>query len=122
LSALLYAVYCDLRSGQDQQLGFMPRDVSLEKRGYDIESIVPGTGRLRFIEVKGRVQGATTITVTKNEILSCLNKPDDFILAIVEVDGEDAVPKYVRCPFHREPDFGVTSVSYEIEKLLEAGN
>ena len=105
----------------EQQLGFMPRDVSLEKRGYDIESIVPGTGRLRFIEVKGRVRGATTITVTKNEILSCLNKPDDFILAIVEVDGEDAVPKYVRCPFHREPDFGVTSVNYEIGKLLEAG-
>jgi len=105
----------------EQQLGFMPRDVSLEKRGYDIESIVPGTGRLRFIEVKGRVRGATTITVTKNEILSCLNKPDDFILAIVEVDGEDAVPKYVRCPFHREPDFGVTSVNYEIRKLLETG-
>jgi hypothetical protein len=77
----------------EQQLGFMPRDVSLEKRGYDIESIVPGTGRLRFIEVKGRVRGATTITATKNEILSCLNKPDDFILAIVEVDGEDAVSK-----------------------------
>jgi len=105
----------------EQQLGFVPRDVGLEKRGYDIESIVPGTGRLRFIEVKGRVRGATTITVTKNEILSCLNKPDDFILAIVEVDGEDAVPKYVRCPFHREPDFGVTSVNYEIRKLLETG-
>ena len=105
----------------EQQLGFMPRDVSVEKRGYDIESIVPGTGRLRFIEVKGRVRGATTITVTKNEILLCLNKPDDFILAIVEVDGEDVAPKYVRCPFHREPDFGVTSVNYEIRKLLEAG-
>jgi hypothetical protein len=105
----------------EQQLGFRPRDVSLEKRGHDIKSIVPDTGRLRFIEVKGRVRGAKTITVTKNEILSCLNKPDDFILAIVEVDGEDAVPKYVRCPFHREPDFGVTSVNYEIRKLLEAG-
>ncbi len=105
----------------EQRLGFIPRDVSPEKRGYDIESTIPGTGRLRFIEVKGRVRGATTITVTKNEILSCLNKPDDFILAIVEVDGEDAVPKYVRCPFHREPDFGVTSVNYEIRKLLEVG-
>ena len=105
----------------EQQLGFIARDVSLEKRGYDIESVVPGTGRLRFIEVKGRVQNATTITVTKNEILSCLNKPDDFILAIVKVDGEHAIPKYVRCPFHREPDFGVTSVNYEIRKLLEVG-
>jgi hypothetical protein len=45
---------------------------------------VPGTGKLRFIEVKGRVAGADTITVTRNEILYSLNKPDDFILAIVE--------------------------------------
>jgi len=103
----------------ERQMGFIPKDVSSEKRGYDIESAIPGTGRLRFIEVKGRIQGATTITVTKNEILSCLNKPDDFILAIVQVDGENAVTKYVRCPFHREPDFGVTSVNYEIKKLLE---
>ena len=49
----------------------------------------PAPGRLRFIEVKGRVTGADTITVTKNEILYSLNKPDDFILAIVEfLDGE----------------------------------
>ena len=45
---------------------------------------MPGTGRLRFIEVKGRVSGAATITVTRNEILYSLNKPKDFILGIVE--------------------------------------
>jgi len=32
------------------------------KLGYDIESSVRGTGKLRFIEVKGRVAGAPTIT------------------------------------------------------------
>src|SRR5262249_42004377 len=68
----------------ERKLGFEPTDRELEKLGYDIESRVPGTGRLRFIEVKGRVAGAATITVTKNEILYSLNKPDDFILAIVE--------------------------------------
>ena len=54
---------------------------------------MPGTGRLRFIEVKGRVTGADTLTVTKNEILYSLNKPDDFILAIVEfcADGTHRV-------------------------------
>ena len=46
-----------------------PTDREFEKLGYDIESRVPGTGRLRFIEVKGRVTGADTVTVTKNEIL-----------------------------------------------------
>jgi hypothetical protein len=65
------------------------------------------------------MEGASTITVTKNEILTSLNKPDDFILAIVELssDGSDEI-HYVRQPFHREPDFGVTSVNYNLPELL----
>ena len=53
----------------ERALGFEPTDRELEKLGYDVESRIPGEGRLRFIEVKGRVSGADTITVTKNEIL-----------------------------------------------------
>jgi superfamily II DNA or RNA helicase len=102
----------------ERGLGYEPYDVSREKCGYDIESRVPGTGRLRFIEVKGRVVGAQTVTVTKNEILTALNKPDDFILVVVLVDGEAATPRYIRRPFQREPDFGVTSVNYDVEDLL----
>jgi SNF2 family DNA or RNA helicase len=103
----------------EHRLGFEPVDREHEKLGYDIESRVPGTGRLRFIEVKGRDTGAGTITVTKNEVLYSLNKPDDFILAIVEflADGAHRV-HYVRRPFHREPDFGVTSVNYDFSELL----
>jgi hypothetical protein len=57
--------------------------------------------------------------VTKNEILTSLNKPDDFILAIVEFleDGNHRV-RYLRRPFQREPDFGVTSVNYDFATLL----
>lgn len=51
-------------------------------------------------------------------ILTALNKPHDFILAIVEVDGEKSVPRYVRRPFKREPDFGVTSVNDDLGELL----
>jgi hypothetical protein len=102
----------------ERRLGFEPRDVSADKCGYDVESKIPGTGQLRFIEVKGRVSGAKTVTITKNEILTALNKPDEFILAIVEVDGETAKPHYVRQPFQREPDFGVTSVNYDLGELL----
>ena len=69
----------------------MPTDREFDKLGYDIESSVPGTGKLRFIEVKGRVSGAATITVTKNEILYSLNKPEDFILAVVEFLPGDAI-------------------------------
>jgi superfamily II DNA or RNA helicase len=103
----------------EQELGFDPIDRELDKLGYDIESREPATGRLRFLEVKGRVTGAATITVTKNEILYSLNKPDDFILAIVEFLGNDNHRvHYVRRPFHREPDFGVTSVNYDFADLL----
>lgn len=103
----------------ERSLGFVPIDRETEKLGYDIESSIPGTGKLRFLEVKGRVSGAATITVTKNEILYSLNKPEDFILAIVEFLPEDAHRvHYVRRPFQREPDFGVTSVNYDFSELL----
>ena len=103
----------------ERNLGFEPVDRESEKIGYDIESKVPNTGRLRFIEVKGRVSTAKTITVTRNEILYSLNKPDDYILAIVEFtdDGGHRV-HYVRRPFQKEPDFGVTSVNYDLYELL----
>ena len=103
----------------ERGLGFEPTDRETEKLGYDIESRILNTGRLRFIEVKGRVASAATITVTKNEILYSLNKPEDFILAIVEFrdDGSHGV-HYLRRPFRREPDFGVTSVNYDFGELL----
>lgn len=103
----------------ERELGFEPIDREKDKLGYDIESRDRKTGRLRFLEVKGRVTGADTITVTKNEILYSLNKPDDFILAIVEfLDGNARRVHYVRRPFQREPDFGVTSVNYDFGDLL----
>ena len=103
----------------ERGLGYEPVDREFEKLGYDIESRVPGTGRLRFIEVKGRVSGAATITVTRNEILYSLNKPEDFILGIVEfLDSDTHRVHYVREPFRREPDFGANSVNYDFAELL----
>lgn len=102
----------------ERDLGFEPVDRETEKLGYDVESRVPGTGKLRFIEVKGRISGAQTITVTKNEILYSLNKPEDFILAIVEFEGDTHRVHYVRQPFKREPDFGACSVNYGFSELI----
>ena len=103
----------------ERSLGYEPTDREFEKRGYDIESRDPASGRLRFLEVKGRISGAPAITVTRNEILYSLNKPDAYILAIVEfLDGDDHRVHYVRRPFQREPDFGVTSVNYSFAELL----
>jgi hypothetical protein len=106
----------------ERQLGYEPVDREFEKLGYDIESRDPRTNRLRFLEVKGRVAGTATITVTKNEILYSLNKPEHFILAIVEfLPGDAHYVHYVRHPFQREPDFGVTSVNYDFRELLARG-
>ena len=103
----------------ERGLGFEPTDRELEKLGYDIESRVPATGALRFIEVKGRRSDAATITVTRNEILYSLNKPDDFILAIVAFSDDDTHRvHYVRRPFEREPDFKASSVNYALKDLL----
>ncbi len=110
------AIVMDVERG----LGFEPVDREYEKLGYDVESKNPLTGQLRFIEVKGRITNAATITVTRNEILYSLNKPDDFILAIVEFLPEDNHKlHYVRKPFQREPDFGAASVNYKFSELLE---
>jgi SNF2 family DNA or RNA helicase len=103
----------------ERRLGFEPTDREFEKLGYDIESRIPGTGKLRFLEVKGRIEGAATITVTRNEILYSLNKPEDFILSVVEFKSNGAHQvHYLRQPFQREPDFGVTSVNYGFAELL----
>ena len=109
----------DIIMDVERGLGYEPTDREFEKLGYDIESRVPETGKLRFIEVKGRVSSAATVTVTRNEILYSLNKPEDFILGIVEfLDGDAHKVHYVREPFQREPDFGANSVNYDFAELL----
>ncbi|SEO85360.1 protein NO VEIN domain-containing protein [Aquisalimonas asiatica] len=103
----------------ERRLGYEPRDVCSENAGYDIESRDPNNRTLRFIEVKGRAAGAETVTVTRNEILTALNKPDAYILAIVEVsDGAASDPRYLRAPFRSEPDFHAVSVTYKLNELL----
>ena len=112
-------------------------DVSAQKCGWDLTSYPPpatlsamgrGTGGevspqppARHIEVKGRVKGAGTVTITRNEMLYALNQADKFLLAIVLVGDGDAVegPFYVSNPFDTEPGWGVSSVNYDLNALLQ---
>lgn len=99
-------------------------DVSAEKCGWDITSYPPAQNGIaptpRHIEVKGRVQGATTITVTRNEMLYAFNQGDKFVLAIVMVNDDDTVtgPHYIRRPFSSEPGWGVASINFSLKDLL----
>jgi SNF2 family DNA or RNA helicase len=100
-------------------------DVSAQKCGWDITSYPPAAdGKqpdARHIEVKGRVKGATTVTITRNEMLYALNQSDKFLLGIVLVGEGDAVegPFYISNPFDTEPGWGVSSVNYDLKALLE---
>ena len=100
-------------------------DVSADKCGWDLTSYPPAIDHKqpdpRHIEVKGRVKGAETITVTRNEMLYAFNQGDKFILAIVLVNEDDSHegPYYVRRPFDREPGWGVSSINYNLSDLLQ---
>ena len=113
----------------EKSLGYQPKDVSATKCGYDVESYVPEERRtqltshaLRMIEVKGRTKGSTTVTVSKNEILTAKNKPEEFILAIVEVDGKSTRTVYLKEPFKEmeKPSFMEVSRSFHITDLIAA--
>ena len=107
---------------RERRLGYEPRDVEFDRLGYDIESRDPSTGTIRFIEVKGRAEGADVITVTRNEILFSLNNPEHYILAIITF-GDDGTHQetYLKAPFRTAPDFGAQSVNYSLDELRANG-
>ncbi|MCB1465830.1 MAG: DUF3883 domain-containing protein, partial [Rhizobiaceae bacterium] len=105
----------------ERALGNEPVDVSNQKIGYDIVSHDPKSGHLRFIEVKGRIDGADSVMITRQEVITSLHEPEKFILAIVSVTGGFAhAPRYVRGPLvEREPSFLETAIQFDLRRLLE---
>ena len=80
----------------EKAMGRMPKDVSAQRGlGYDIESM-DDQGDLFFIEVKGRVDGADSVTLTINEVNTGRNSPHRFRLALVTVDGRSGRSAGVR--------------------------
>jgi superfamily II DNA or RNA helicase len=85
----------------EETLGWQPTVMPPNNPGFDVESQGPN-GTARFIEVKGRIAGADTFMVTRNEILHALNVPGAWVLALVEVSPEGAHGdrvRYLRRPF-----------------------
>ena len=104
----------------ERALGNVPTDVSAQKIGYDIASFSPATQHLRFIEVKGRVDGADTVMITRQEVITSLHEPDKYILAIVPVENGCAhPPRYVHGALDdREPRFDQCAIQYKISHLM----
>lgn len=105
----------------EKSLGNTPNDVSAQKIGYDIVSYDAKTKHLRFIEVKGRVDGADTVMITRQEVITSLHEPDKYILAIVQVEaGFAREPRYVRGALAKhEPAFEHTAIQFNLKSLLE---
>ncbi|MFC1763849.1 helicase-related protein [Planctomycetota bacterium] len=101
-------------------LGRKPKVMSHDNKGYDIESIDPNEpGRLRFIEVKGKAVGKKTVTVSSTQIRYCCNQPDNWILAVVQVDGDQATePCYLYGPFLQPPEFAEVGRNFSLADLL----
>ncbi|KAA6184259.1 DUF3883 domain-containing protein [Thiohalocapsa marina] len=99
-------------------------DVSADKCGWDLTAYPPAIDGQqpdpRHIEVKGRIKGASTVTVTRNEMLYAFNQGEKFVLAIVLVEEDDSFdgPYYIRNAFHSEPGWGVASINYHLGDLL----
>ncbi len=108
-------------SEAEKALGNVPTDVSAQKVGYDIVSFSPGTNSLRFLEVKGRVSGADTVMITRQEVITSLHEPEKYILAIVEVEnGVAGQPRYVRGALsEHEPAFEQTAIQFNLKRLQE---
>lgn len=104
----------------ERVLGNTPTDVSAQKIGYDIASYDPQADHLRFIEVKGRIVGADTVMITRQEVITSLHEPDKFILAVVQVEnGFAREPAYLRGPLQdNEPTFDVTAIQFNLTSLL----
>ncbi len=108
----------------ERALGREPEEMPPNNKGFDIRSRDRARGHTQFIEVKGRVEGADTVTLTKNEILTALNQRANHILALVTVaDSRATDVRYVRdvgalYGATQESLFMVASVNFKLDELL----
>ena len=67
------------------------------------------------------IDGADSVMITRQEVITSLHEPEKFILAIVSVTGGFAhAPRYVRGPLvEREPSFLETAIQFDLPRLLE---
>jgi len=90
----------------ERTLGRFPTEMARNNPGYDIRS-TDSDGRVFFIEVKGRIVGADTFTITANEVAYAQTQGDRHRLALVsvsEIDSGTDDLRYVVGAFdHLEP-------------------
>ena len=66
------------------------------------------------------MEPSETVTVTKNEHLTALNRPDNYILAIVSVDGNRAHVTYLTRAISANPDFASINTNFSVSLLRQS--
>lgn len=97
----------------ERALGRSPQEMPHSNPGFDISS-TDGAGNRVFIEVKGRIEGAPTFTVTANEVAFAHTQEGHHVLALVSVSPRGAAHDQLRYVYdafaHIDPT--VTTLSY----------
>lgn len=109
----------------EKLLGRQPEVMPHNNPGWDIRSFTGGEPTV-FIEVKGRIEGADTFTITRNEVLTAKNIGDSYRLVLVRVstEGEDFDEiRYVSNPFseHEAEAFLVCSYNMHWQDMWDRG-
>jgi len=85
----------DLVLRHEKELGRVPEEMAHNNRGFDIKSRHLMGGYI-YIEVKGRIQGADTFTITSSEVSFAQTQGVAHRLALVSVSSEGAEQDEVR--------------------------
>ena len=103
--------------------GHLPKDVSKEKLGWDIESYHErDRSEINLIEVKGLSIDRNDVIITRNEILKALNSPN-YVLFIVKIDNDQPKKAYFidnknLKKLFRNPGFAEISCSLDMKKII----
>ena len=91
-------------------------------RGGTIRSTTPA-GALRLIAVVERPQAGDDVRITRTRLLTALNAPDLFWLALVDSTGPAAGVRFVPSPFEATnlPPLAQTSITLSWERLAASG-
>lgn len=108
----------------ERAAGRVPEEMAHANPGYDVCSLT-ADGHYLFLEVKGRIAGSDTVSVSRTQILQGLNVPDRFVLALVRVSPDGPVHdevRYVHEPFtDLRLGFAQTRAIFDWDALWIAG-
>lgn len=85
----------DLVLQRECELGRSPTEMARNNKGYDIKS-KDSDGNAYFIEVKGRIEGSETFTITHSEVTFAQDQGDRHRLALVRIGTAGAHEDEVR--------------------------